>query len=141
MDWDTFFKAIGILVTLILGAAKLFSKHPTQELKDNLKDDLEILGKMNPGDFGYEIVESHVKRGIVATYTIERKRWYHIYNWDDLFIGGSIAGIFTYWTIVHIQQTSHWGFLTSFFAVVGFAMIPDAFKLEIAEAGEESESS
>lgn len=133
MDWDIFFKAIGILVTLILGIAQLRSKHPTQELKDALKDDLAILEKMKPDDFGYDLVKAHVKTGILATYAIDRKRWYHVYNWDDLFIGGAIAGIFTYWTLVHIEQSNHWGFLTAFCAVVGFGIVPDAFKQEADE--------
>ncbi|GLQ33314.1 hypothetical protein [Litoribrevibacter albus] len=128
MDWDIFFKAIGILVTLILGIAQIRSKHPTQALKDELKDDLEILSKLKEGDFGYDIIKSHIKVGILATYSIDRKRWYHVYNWDDLLIGASIAGIFTYWTLILIETSNLWGFLTALLAVTGFAMIPDAFQ-------------
>lgn len=128
MDWSILLKALAILVTLTLGIAKLMPKHPTQKLKDALKDDLEILSELSPEDFGYEIVKNHVKIGITATYTIDRKRWYHVYHWDDLLIGLSLAGIFTYWTLIHIESSNNWGFLTAFFAVVGYGMIPDAFK-------------
>ncbi|MBC3767459.1 hypothetical protein [Neptunicella marina] len=140
MDWDIFIKAIGILVTLILGIAQLRAKHPTQALKDALKDDLEILNKMKPEDYGYKIVQSHIKLGILATYTVSRKRWYYVYNWDDLFIGGSIAGIFTYWTLVLIEQGNFWGFMTAFCAIVGFGMIPDAFKQVSAKTDESRDS-
>jgi hypothetical protein len=133
VDWSIFLKALAILVALTLGIAKLMPKHPTQMLKEALKDDLEILSKLSPDDFGYDIVKNHVKIGITATYTVDRKRWYHVYHWDDLLIGFSIAGIFTYWTIFHIESSNSWGVFTAFIAIVGYAMIPDAFKEEQEE--------
>ena len=133
MDWSIFLKVIGIVIGLIFSIAKFMPKHPTQQLKDCLKDDLEILSKMSPEDFGFNIVKSHVKRGVLATYTVDRKRWYHVYNWDDLLIGASFAGIFTYWTIFNIESSNNWGFLTALFAIVGYGMIPDAFKEEKEE--------
>ena len=136
MNGEIFIQAMGILVTLILGIAQLRTKHPTQALKDALKDDLDILNKMKPDDFGYKIVQDHVKLGIISTYTVDRKHRFHIYNWDDLLIGAFIAGFFTYWSLIHLEQGSNWGFLTAFFAIVGFSMIPDAFQKNIEESTE-----
>ena len=141
MNWEVLFQAVGILVTLILGVAQFRSKHPTQQLKDALKDDLEIFSKLKPDDFGYEILRATVMAGITATYTVSRKRWYHVYNWDDLFIGVPIAGVFTYWTLIHMQTDNLWGFATAFCAVIGFAIIPDAFTKEIQDFNNEEGNS
>ncbi|MEC7691686.1 MAG: hypothetical protein VYE47_12850 [Pseudomonadota bacterium] len=133
MDWDILLKAIAILVTLSLGIAKLQPQHPEKRLKEALKDDLEILSKLKPEDYGYDIVKRRVDIGIRDTYTVVHKRWYHVYHWDDLAIGLSFAGIFTYWTLIHIENSNLWGLLTGFLAVVGYAIIPDAFKEEVSK--------
>lgn len=129
MNWTLVIQAIGVTVAAIVAIHQYSSRLPLKRLKEELKLDLEIRDKIPADSEDYMLVSTRIKELVDSLYKNQPKaKFLNIYNWDDLLIGASLAVFSTYFTLLFIEDHNYWGLATAFMAVVGFGMIPDAFK-------------
>ena len=129
MNWTLVIQAIGVTIAAIVAIHQYSSRLPLKRLKEELKLDLEIRDKIPADSEDYVLVSTRIKELVDSLYKDQlMPKFLNIYNWDDLLMGASLAAFSTYFTLFFIEDNSYWGLATAFMAVVGFGMIPDAFK-------------
>tara|TARA_R110002072_G_scaffold268205_1_gene427226 strand:+ start:597 stop:998 length:402 start_codon:yes stop_codon:yes gene_type:complete len=125
-------QALGITIAAIIGIAQYSSRAATKAMKEELKLDIEIREKFEPDCDEYKIINQRIDELFKLSYQNSGSR-FQIHNWDDLLIGGSLIAISSYLTLWLIEQNNYWAALSAFMVVVGFGMVPDAFKPEVAD--------
>lgn len=131
MNWALLVQTFGVVVAAIVAIHQYSSRLPLKRLKEELKLDLEIRDKIPADSEDHLLVSARIKELLDTLYKEHSKpKFFNIYNWDDLLIGASLAGFSTYLTLLFVEDHNYWGLATAFMAVVGFGMIPDAFKPE-----------
>lgn len=128
MDSALVIQALGITITAILGIASYSSRSSIKRLKEELKLDLEILEKLEQRSENHNLLTKKIGELFELIYKSDQKQKFHIYNWDDLLIGGGLTAFSMYFTLYALERESLWSLLAAFFVIVGLGMIPDAFK-------------
>lgn len=128
MNWTLVIQAIGVTIGAIVAIHQYSSRLPMRRLKEELKLDLEIRDRIPTESDDFALVSARIKELVTILYNEPSKPKFNIYNWDDLTIGASLSALSSYFTLLFIQDHSYWGLATAFMIVVGFGMIPDAFK-------------
>lgn len=76
---ETLLKILGLVVVVIVSAANVMKFNPLKEWKEDIKNDLDILDKLDPEDENYELVKSSVYLSIMVAYSRDHKPWYSWY--------------------------------------------------------------
>ena len=76
MTEELLLKLLGLIVITLVGAANIMKFNPLKEWKEDIKNDLEILSKLDKDDNNYKVVESSARISIMAVYSRDHKPWY-----------------------------------------------------------------
>jgi len=125
IDWDIAFKALGIIVGIIVSVYQLRNIIP--RTRSTLKIDVEILKLLDPADPNYAILKSNIDENIRRTYRIKqatRFKTFHVYSWGD-FIGGILVSFGFAVLTLYISRGGFrwWSVLTGFIALGGIGGI------------------
>lgn len=76
MTEEIVLKLLGLVVVVLVSATNIMKFDPLKEWKEDIKDDLEILSKIDKEDKNYRLVENSVKLSILMAYSKDHKPWY-----------------------------------------------------------------
>ena len=124
VNWDIVFKALGIVVSAIVGATQIVGRLPKS--RTTLKHDLEVLKLLPEEHQDRALIEAHIRSNIERIYAPAagqpRKvlEVFAVHQWSD-FIGGSLLALVA--TIVALYMIrdgwTWWAILPCFVALGG----------------------
>jgi hypothetical protein len=129
MKWELILQAVGLTVGAVLSIIQL--RNLTPGSRSTLKTDLEILRLLEPSDANYPIVKAVVDRSVTRIYPAlsqATKGTLKVTSWRNLYYGVFCVLVYVSWTLQNFSHGfSWWGVVTSFFVLVGFNMVINAF--------------